>query len=176
MLLLVGILLGIAASCWFVYGDRDVFFHDGAVGCTFAGLSLVFGIIVGGLFGFIAAEAVGQVAPGACVHQVNMPLVDLFDTTGPQGHFYLGSGYINNKLTYFYYTKESDGHYQINDVEGSLGRIYEDSPAQPYVNTATYEVKPGIWDFLAGGATGDHTCTTDFHVPANSVQQGYHVG
>lgn len=141
-------------------------------------LAIFFGAMGAGV-GLVPAAIIGANVQGTCTITQKEQLVDLFDNTGPQGHFYLGSGYVNQRLTFFYFTKQ-DGY--ITYHQTTFAYIYEDNPEIPYVVISQYHLPspnflgrkwPGEWFAIT---SGDWQCSTDFHVPSKTVMNNYRVG
>jgi len=54
-------------------------------------------------------------------------------STGSTGSFILGSGYINGRNVYIYYTKNADGGYIRNSINTDKTIIYMDENSKPYL-------------------------------------------
>ena len=166
----------VAVGLWVAFVLTDgLFDRSDIIPCAF--FVLLFAALGAGI-GCIPATVIGAKVEGTCEANRAATLVDLFDATGPSGHFFLGTGFVNDQLTYFYFTKEGD--YYVSHRE-TFAHIYEDADGSPTVQTFTYELPgpvilghalPGEWFAFNTG----WRCSTDFHVPPGTVMSGYRVG
>lgn len=124
-------------------------------------LAAIFGAVAVVLFGLIPAndkvEACGQES-----------LAALGNSTGVQGRFFLGTGYVDSKRTLNFIAKEADGGYRADDALASDSRVFEGS-ADPTVTYTCHSYSNGWvlpWDIR-------ESTTYRFDVPTGSVLENY---
>lgn len=155
---LVGVVLGTICDFWLDTGS------------WFFGLfSALLGIIGGLIIGLSMGASVATVQ----LQTKHEKLVALRDTTATTGSFFLGSGSVNDNLTYFYYADKGTAGIQPGQVAPDLNdhvAFYEDSTPQT-ANLDVYEtrsVKHSRWYI-----TSNNDTTYKFHLPKDSILQNY---
>lgn len=125
MILFIGICLLGAFIGGFLASRDD--WNDNFDITMFSFLGLVLSLIIA----FPTTMLVGLI-PGRVV-EIRKEIVALQDNMTIEGSFFLGSGYIEGELYYFYMEKKADGGYTAQKVYAdSHCTIYEDS-STPYV-------------------------------------------
>lgn len=164
LLLFICIGLGAGLGIWI---SHDIVIHNREY--IFPVLMMAFcGVIVAAL----ASGILTVVAPTICVNPETTSLVHL--TSSSSSSYYIGSQYVNQDLTYFYFTKEEDGAIIGHSVRAGLGKIYESAEDAPQVTT--YTVEPSFpWRLFMLFPTAQ-ICSVDFKVPSGTVQPSYQVG
>jgi hypothetical protein len=95
-----------------------------------------------------------------------IPIVSLKDGFVPTGTFMLGSGTIDGKDVYIYYTQNSDGGYIRNKVDADITTIYTDEEKNPYLIANHVETTRLHKQFIISYA---------MHVPNNTVKKTFTV-
>lgn len=142
----------------------------------------IFPRVLGALFIACFAGAIGSFLallpdqtenlPYYCTISHSQSLKILRSGDGTSGQFYLGSGYINSYLSYFYYTQDSDGAIIGNSLMANQVKIYQDDSRNPRIESYTYHLS-GWWGFFF---IATHGCTSIIHIPPGSINNNYQVG
>jgi hypothetical protein len=90
----------------------------------------------------------------------------LKDGSKVTGTFGLGSGYINGRDVYIYYTKGQDGGYTRNNVDADMSTIYMDENEKPYITCHYVETNRLKQQFINAYS---------FHVPNGTVVNTWNV-
>ena len=173
-----GIVISGVFSVWY-WLSTDTFYRKSRVDTEpigYVAFCVILWVIVGAVIGLVVAFIINVVVSSEnqtyCSDEVDTPLVALNDSHATQGSFFLGSGLVDSKLTYFYFTRKN-GAIRSGSIETSTVVIFEDQSDHPYQATFTGHINPA-WNLWTLGIAGD--CETDFHVPPDSVDKGYKVG
>ncbi len=167
LFIFLGTILGVISVYKMVigsYGDNP----DFMAWFFFVLLGVMFGI-VGLMIGFGLASLTGQIIPQR-FNPVRVELVSIKDNVGIQGNFYLFGGYIDSKLTYFYYFKNKEGGYEKGQTDKVI--IFEDEQTSPYLLTFESEFKNEIWNLIG---IASKSKTAEAHIPTNSVFRDYEL-
>lgn len=149
---------------WMVIGSIFIFSEEDKLKTafwTFISLFVIPAILLGA--GTLVVSSAGR------WEAETIPLVALQDGSGVSGNFFLGSGYIKNDLTYYYYQQGSDSGIYGKTVKAEKAVIYEDQEDTPIVRE---------WHCMSIGASWQWAvCVprteTEFHVPKGSVLSQY---
>lgn len=131
-------------------------------------VAVIFGGV--GLFLSIIPDVVGKL-PYECIQSQTQSLELLRDGSGISGQFYIGSGYVNSYLAYYYYTQDSDGAIEGNSLQANEVKVYQDDRTHPRIETFSYHLT-GIWGFFF---TPMHGCTYIIHIPPGSINNSYQL-
>lgn len=107
------------------------------------------------------------------------PLAALNDGTSIQGRFFLGSGVIDSKPTYYYYKEVGENSYQYKQLvdDGTNGSVtvVEDTQDKPYIKTTCEDYEPANdWWRLSWFASDYCDITSiEFHIPTGSISKDY---
>lgn len=135
-----------------------------------------FGAFCGLIVGFLVSMVVGAfVYDGSIKPVATVELVSLADGAGVEGHFFLGSGYIDSKSVFTWYESRGDNSFVRKSADADESTIhYLKDDKKPYyvVNkncsdggffqTWALNVESGCWD-------GHY----DFYIPRGSIVQSY---
>lgn len=165
LLLGIAVVAGLVAGFLITHSDRSSILADYIV--TMVGSTIVSLIIA-----FVLSIFVTLWAPVSCTSPHPTGLIRL--SSAPDSHYYVNSQYINQDLTYFYFTKDSDGAIISHSVRAGLGKIYENAGETPTVVTYSAETDLPWRLFMFMPTTW--TCSVDFKVPPGTVQPSYQVG
>lgn len=111
---------------------------------------------------------------GSAVHQefgvVNQSqLIALADGSQLNGHFFLGSGSMNEEMVYFYYRKEGNG-FKADKRNASRAVIFADEETSPYVRDYQAKFSNIFWYWVAIPLKEK---PSEFHIPKGSILQNY---
>lgn len=142
------------------------------------------GPFLGSIMGFFTGAVVGgliTLAVWGCMypfdsavhHHYRSDLVNLHDSNGTSGKFFLGIGSVSSTLSVTFYYHDPRGFDVPETVSSDDAdiRIYQDSD-KPYLDETV--TGPHFWtgDLFTGTDTPDEL---DFHVPAGTVEQNYQL-
>lgn len=154
----------IATVIFFAKGIEESYWDGPTVnGIGFATAALV---VMMSLYGF----AYGLQHQNKTEFYAQSELGSLQDQSNIQGHFFLGSGTIDEKPAYSYYKKIADNQYQLRQLVDDGGTpiiVFEDTD-KPYVKTVHTKSDGyfGLWGFMWGHESLDQF---EFHVPKGSI-------
>lgn len=98
-------------------------------------------------------------------------IVALQDNLGAAGNFFLGSGYIDNELSYTYMHYVEGCGYKAETVEAS--NVYvEFTDEQPYVSVVKYRFKDNWRNYITIPYNSEDIF---FYVPEGSILQNYNI-
>jgi len=156
---LFGLIVGWFSSSPFDnHQPRYVPYRNGLIACGI--VTLVSGLII------LLLQGAGTWVP------VKHDLVALQDGTGARGSFFLGSGYIKDELSYFYYERHANGAISGGTIPASKAVIYEDSQGQPQL--WVHHCKKPEGAFYAP-ICAPITIPSEFHIPPGSVSSYYNL-
>lgn len=133
---------------------------------TGVGISVL--LVIVSVIGFPIAAAV---APANTYTTVSRPLYALSNGSSVSGRFFLGSGYVDQSLTYTYIMQDKDGGYELQTLDASGVEVYQGNYQPKYVQKFG-TVKAGLWfpwDIV------DTNETDSFRVPTGTVDSSYNV-
>ena len=134
-----------------------------------AGLAIMF-FLVGILVAFILS-AVWEDAPVEITTSTDYEIVALQDNLGLQGKFFLGSGYIDNELSYAYMQYVDGCGYKAKTVDASNAYI-KFTDEQPYVSLVTYQFKDQWRNYFTIPYNYEDIF---FYIPEGSILQNYNI-
>jgi len=102
----------------------------------------------------------------------SIPIASLRTSDQIQGDFILGSGNINEKTYYVYYTKGNDDGYSINKIDANLCKIFMDDRTDGALLTIYSKVDDDKRYWAFGTNWFDHY---ELHVPKGSIIQQYKI-
>lgn len=154
----IGIIYGIIESMIYVFR-----IFSGIIGTI---LGVVIGLMLAVVLGLFFDEKKE-------IHTQTYELESLQDNNSTQGSFFLGSGYINNRMMYTFYKKQGDT-YKLEQINSERAVIkYTEEP--PHIDV--YELQPT--DSLTNKFTGAGTCECDnkyvINIPKGSIQSNYQL-
>ena len=138
----------------------------------------LFGAFFGAAFGFMAAMLAGLVlytGGGEWQHH-SKPLVSLADGSGIQGHFFLGSGSVDQRPVYTWYEQNGSNSYVRRQADADAAAIhYLPDGKKPYY---VHSVEKDTHSFLTTAAIDAGAGTTmderwDFYIPRGSIVRDY---
>lgn len=97
----------------------------------------------------------------------------LKDNNSVQGEFFLATGYVDEKMYYFYTTKDEEGFLQINKVSVDDGKIKETDISEPKVIVYGERYKSKFARFMFGEFNNEKVYK--FIVPKNTVTTEFNV-
>ena len=134
-----------------------------------AGFAIMF-FLVGILVAFILS-AIWEDAPVEIITSTDHEIVALQDNLELKGSFFLGSGYVDNELSYAYMRYVDGCGYKIETVDASNAYV-EFTDKQPYVSIVSYQFKDKWRNyFTVPYNSGD----AFFYVPEGSILQNYNI-
>lgn len=103
------------------------------------------------------------------VHTEKTAIRAMTNSSGIEGAFFLGSGYVKDELTYTYIAQESDGGFKLDSVRADNAKVYEDAaPGTGYIEWDYMGPTSNLWSFF--DQTEMQAPTAQIHVPSGSVQ------
>ena len=166
MLFVIGALLSIYVSYLIVI---DVGAIEGFLDVLMIGVISILGII---LTAFIVCGL--AFIPGYKYELSNVQSISaLEDNSTVKGNFYLGSGYVDEELKYYYMVSEQGGK-KFSYAEADKAVIYE-GYKKARVETYTAVYKSDIAKFLFFSKDTPHSDQYKFYVPKDSVTNEYNV-
>lgn len=99
-------------------------------------------------------------------------LVALKDNINTEGRFYLGGGYIEGNLNYFYYKKIGPDRYKAGKIDSTNATIHESDKETPRI--VSHDCwHPNIWKSLFGLNLCGLNLEKEIYVPKGSILQNY---
>ncbi len=137
-------------------------------------MGLFMGVMIGGLIAIVVTvvPTFWLQSQNTCVNNQKYNLISLRDSIGIQGAFFIGSGYINNTLSYFYYQQMPDGGYQANSLDMSQAEVYQDEQKHPYIQSYNITFKNPLLNYILIPNVV-WSCQSALHIPKNSILQNY---
>jgi hypothetical protein len=165
MIFLIFALIGIGVGVYQGYREGD-----GPLGFL---LALLFGIL-GTLLAFVIWIGALLWLPSHDV-AARYDLVSLKDAAGIDGAFFLGSGAIGSTLNDTWYQREADGSYTGHEADTDRVRVFQDSPAIPYLKQYHGELdwKFAAWLFPIPDGAANKKRVYEFHIPKDSIKPGF---
>jgi hypothetical protein len=158
-----------------IYNGRDM--DSFGLGCAVTFLSWVIAalllLLTTLIFAMIAEDCCGRVETRT--EQIEMyALSDSQDIYGQFG--FLGSGYIDEELTYYYVVQEKDEYgrecFDVKSIDADdAGIIYIADNEKPYMLQSYYKYDNGFF----GSMFGEQTGKIYFYVPKGSIIEQYKV-
>lgn len=105
-------------------------------------------------------------------------LVNLQDSSGVYGRFFLGSGTIREYPAYYYYKEIAPGQYTYNNLVQEPGTaqivVFTDEENNPYLKTLQecYKQTDSFWWVSVNGSFCN-IIQQEFHVPKDSIIQNF---
>ena len=130
-------------------------------------------VLVTLIFGIIAEDCCGRVE----TRTEQMEMYALSDSQDIYGQFgFLGSGYIDEELTYYYAVQEKDEYgrecFDVNSIDANdAGIIYIEDGEKPYMLQSYYKYNSKFFSSIFGEQTGK----IYFYVPKGSIIEQYKV-
>lgn len=131
----------------------------------FKGVSWAFGGAIIAFFAGLIAPAWMDKEP---VGGESFPIHSLEDGTNTQGRFTLGSGYINERIAYYYYYKSGPNSFKQSYVTGDV-TITESSDSDPMVKTRYCGYKDSGWALFETRDSHATTCGHEIIVPEGTI-------
>lgn len=139
------------------------------VGGIFFGIALpLVGVGLFGLAGFGVGSAMGAAFPSErTCHEIS--LASLQDNQGLEGHFFLGTGYVESTMTFAFYYEMPDGSFRLRVTDADHATIYQDEAKSPYARVC--EVNgANVRQWFALDFRSD---VYDIHIPEGSILSNY---
>lgn len=154
---------------WFILAGLLVIFFTAKL-VSYADLEeaimfFLFGSIIAGLLGFVLnLSFLGLVNNDETVKVV--PLASLSDGSGIHGSFFLGSGYVDSRPMFMYYTNNG-GVYRLKQEPADRSFVtYTDGPPQLVIH---YENSSNRWVSVVNDDSPEY----EFRVPQGSVKSDF---
>lgn len=165
------ILCGIVVLGVFIWTFQDVDVL-GYIGSFL--ISALFGTIGVGIVTLVFT-VISMSLPGT-PGETRQELRALGNSSSTSGSFFLGSGYVDERLTFSYITRDEKGGNRLESDEANDVVVYEDSEDQAYRLQPT-KIVDGDWWWLAPGVTGltVDVGTVEFHIPEGSIDSSYTI-
>lgn len=165
------ILCGIVVLWVFIWTFRDVGVL-GFFGSFF--VSALFSVV--GILGVTVVFMVISMALPGTPGETRQELRALGNSSSTSGSFFLGSGYVDERLTFSYITRDEKGGNRLESDEANDVVVYEDSESEAYRLQPT-KIVDGDWWWLAPGITGltVDVGTVEFHIPEGSIDSSYTI-
>jgi len=167
---LICVIIGIILSV------KEVFeFSNGFLGYCGDVIWFLFLIIIYALVGATISFLVGWTFPKKWVAEKKIDLVSLRESNGLKGHFFLGTGNINNNLCYFFYKKDSgkEGYRPGKLDAGDNVLVVEWQRESGVLETWTREFKNRFAWLMGFHGQGRRY---KFSIPKGSLKQEFHLG
>lgn len=161
IIFILGGILGASMGVVLIIGQDGI--GDIIAGVVFTVVFGAFGLLLGGGI----ASFIGYAFPQRAEPSDRYELVALRDNIGMSGSFFLGTGSIDQEITYFFYRKEGTG-FKADKVSNAV--IFEDEETQPYVQKYDSEFKNSFWDIFVFPMK---EYPTEIHIPKGSILQNY---
>lgn len=158
--LLFGMAIGIRESYSASYDDDSI------------GTGIVVGILVGVFVSFVVG--LGSYTSSSDIARSNLGYLN--DGTAVQGHFFLGSGVIDEKQVYSYYKEVGKNQYKLSRINADGQEAYEvvvqqESITKPYVETLGKNSTPRLsWVWALNFGRAYNLERVVFHVPEGSIK------
>lgn len=133
-------------------------------------VSAIFGIVMGGFVSALVWFAGGGIINLVVPHYDETSrhdLVVLKDSTSPVGRFVLGSGTLDGKPAFSFYTAE-DGYNQLVVLRGPSTRVYQDLKPGDTPWAVTFD-NCKLWGKLATCFAGG-AAVNEIHVPPGTIK------
>lgn len=166
------IALALLISVWYAWSQDYVRFRDTFVSFLWGVLcTAIVGAIVFGITGAISYGVVKYNSLTTGTTETENDLRALSNSYSVEGQFYfLGRGVINGSQQ-INFVRQMDGYSQLDAVDGSRARIFEDEADNPYMVTRSWYAD---MTWLAPWLTAEDYWLNeyDFHIPEGSVSDG----
>jgi hypothetical protein len=126
--------------------------------------------LVGGLIAFCVGLAIPSES-GTCTLSYTQQLQSLSTGQSVSGSFWLGSGYVNGSLRYFYFYRDGSGGYRGGSMPASDVEVFTDERERPHIAFYDWHL-PVAWRLIA---LPSQTCFASIHIPPGSVDNNYSV-
>lgn len=123
-----------------------------------------------GLAGFGIGAAMGVAFPSErnC-HELS--LASLQDNQGTEGHFFLGSGYVESTMKFAFYYEVSNSSFRLRVIDADDATIYADEENRPYATVC--EVNGN--DARQWFALDLRSDIYELHIPEGSILSNYRL-
>lgn len=161
--MIIAPILGIVLGTYIVYRENKHYGVDWPEGLFY----FMFGCFVGSLAGI----AIGFMLPADThIHETQQQIQVLNDNNSTSGSFFLGTGQVEGKMKYVFYSKNGN-RYKLNQVDYTDAEI-EYSKEAPVV--ITYDERHS--DTFLNWFAMDFTSTNYlFKIPEGSIATGYNL-
>lgn len=162
--IILGIVIGLITAWIFAsdaYGPIEAVFVFVFVGGAAVLLASIVTISIGSI--------IGVFLPQEPIFEKRYELVALQDSTSVNGHFFLGTGSVDEVMKYYFYRKEGSG-FRSDSADANNAVIFEDSPSTPYADFYMPAFKHKVSGWIA---IPWKDRPTEFHVPSGSILQNY---
>ena len=124
-------------------------------------------VALGCMVGFLIATVVGAFVPKHSVLIETTSMMAMKDQSTVSGSFFLGSGSIDGKWKYAFYTIGKDKSIKLQTVDVGEAMVFEDGEENPRVERYGKEFDEENWKYFAIGC--DCANHYEFHVPKGSL-------
>ena len=151
--------------------NRDPFGFYSFWETLFGSAGLAFMVFLVGFLIALVLSVAWEDAPVEIISSTDHKIVALQDNFGLEGNFFLGSGYVDDELSYTYMHYVEGCGYKAETVDASNAYI-EFTDEQPYVSIVRYQFKDGWRNyFTIPYNSGD----AFFYIPEGSILQNYNI-
>lgn len=99
-------------------------------------------------------------------------IIALKDNNLSTGHFFIGSGYINSDLYYYYFTENEDGGKDFHSIEATETTLYDDEKKETaYIKTKEMRNSNPIINFFFITNRQEQ----EIHIPEGSIDYSFSV-
>jgi len=99
-------------------------------------------------------------------------IVALKDNSLSTGHFFIGSGYIDSDLYYYYFTENEDGGKDFHSIEATKATLYDDEEKETaYIKTIKMRNSNSIINFFFI----TNRQKQEIHIPEGSIDYSFSV-
>jgi hypothetical protein len=164
------IIFSLIISLVFIVAIRDDFYHDdNHILNIFKQIGgVIGGLVVGGILTMVLTVFGSIFHRGDYTETVTHEIVSMGDGDNINGSFFLGSGYVNDRLVYTYYRKSDNGGMVRRSISASLAVIYEtDSLQKPKIVVHIVPSDNGGFWFPINFNSGSQKY--DIYLPTGSV-------
>ena len=161
---IVGILIIVGSILYAIFSDLGNFF-DVFIG-LFVSVAITLFILMGSLI-------IGQAFKADEIYNTEKEsIIALKDNNLPTGDFFVGSGYIDSDLYYYYFTENEDGGKEFHSVKAKEVTLYDDVKKETaYIETKEMRNSNPIINFFF--ITDKQK--QEIHIPEGSVDYSFSV-
>lgn len=160
---LIFIVIGIIVSIYSLHTNYAPIMDDILAG--------VLGFLGGAIAGLVLAMIMSLFPPKNMVLKETTPIVAFNDHVGTHGDFFLGCGYIEKTMYYFYYKQNPNGSYSADKIETDRVEIFEDSTSKPCILTYNKVCANKFGKLFC--VVPQINCVRQIIVPSNAIHKNF---
>ncbi|QLF83461.1 hypothetical protein SEA_NICEHOUSE_248 [Rhodococcus phage NiceHouse] len=162
--MLMYIIVALGAIIGLVYAYAT---YEGLIAWPFMGAAFAFSFVALPILSIVQHNSPITFSP------YNTPIQTISDSTQVNGKFVLGTGYVNEKLTYTFYEPQAGGFSLIKRVDADGVKVFEDSE-EPYLTRRGDCSINTDWVWKCNNVNSAQVM--EIHVPKGSITNNIQLG